>query len=84
MDDKQAIKEGFNKGYLIKKHRPTLAQALEKGMVEKDTPFGLGLLAGMKEADLEKTLSKAKGRKTRSWQITKPFKGKDKDLDKNI
>ncbi len=50
-EDKQIhqedIKKGFNKGYMLMKYGSTLAKKLEKGLAKDESPFSIGLKAGV-------------------------------------
>ncbi|MEZ4991939.1 MAG: hypothetical protein R2824_16070 [Saprospiraceae bacterium] len=80
MDADKEILEGFNAGYLIEKHRPTLSKQLVAAVDGVDIPFVEGFVAGTQEYAKERTRSKtiAKLREA-SKGIPRPTKSKDRD-----
>ncbi len=84
MEEAKKIQEGFNKGYLLKKHNPSLSLILERGLKENQDPYSKGLLAGIKEYDSEKTPSKHKNFDISRIRRPNISKSKDKDMDKDM
>jgi hypothetical protein len=93
MSENKQIQNGFNKGYMLMKYGPNLAQKLEKGLANDQSPFSIGLKAGIREASMEKTMFKSKAKaKARNYDVLKTkrnaipkdkIKAKDIDLDKD-
>ncbi len=85
MTEEKQIKKGFNKGYLLMKYGSDLAKKLEKGLAKDESPFSIGLKAGIKVAEQEKALSKIKSKK-HNYDILKTKRSvlsKDKSKDRN-
>ena len=85
MDKGKEILEGFNAGYLIEKHHPTLAKQLVKAVVGTELPFVEGFVAGSQEYAKERIQAKTIAKLREASKGSTPFPGKDKDdLDKGM
>lgn len=82
MSEKEKIQAGFNKGYLIAKYKPSLAQLLAKGILNTEAPYSIGLSAGIKEANDE--LSKLKHKNFDFSKSYKKRKRNKKDINKEF
>jgi len=84
--EQQQIKKGFNRGYLLAKYRPELTERILKGMQHKNDPYYIGLSAGVKEYQSEKSRHKTITRKP-NYKIhpksVQPSKSKPKDISKD-
>ena len=74
------IKNGFNKGYLLQKHMPILAEKFAKELIERSDAYAQGFLAGVKEQKKERLITRTKNYKMSQVQKAKN-RTKDKDKD---
>lgn len=83
MNEEKQINKGFNAGYMLAKHRPELAEQMQKGFVDKENPYALGFIAGTKEYVRE--LSKSRNKNYDVGGISRstksPEKGKSRGRD---
>ena len=49
MDEKTAIKKGFNAGYWMEKYEPELAKMLQDSFGDPDHPYAKGFVMGSRE-----------------------------------
>ncbi|MGH1384292.1 hypothetical protein [Kordia sp.] len=85
----QQFIEGFNKGYVLREHKPTLALSLSQTKFpDSEKDFQTGFLNGIeqKEAELRKVKSKNftfnKLRNKYKDELNLHDKSKDKDMDR--
>lgn len=58
MTDEQLIQKGFNHGYQLQKHQPELAEQIQSGLSDKQSPYSQGFQAGLQEHVREKAQEK--------------------------
>lgn len=58
--DEKAIQKGFNQGYYLRTNAPKLADQYTKVLADKEDGYAIGFVAGVKEKDKEKYLTKRK------------------------
>lgn len=78
MDEGKETLEGFNAGYIIEKHRPSLAKQLTKAV---DLPFVEGFIAGSEEYSKERIQVKTIAKLREASKGSIPFPTKDKARD---
>ena len=86
MDEGKELLDGFNAGYVIRKHRPELSRKLVVAVERSDIPFIEGFIAGTEEYAKERSRNKIinKLRDISQRQPKAPSKGKskgDKSMD---
>ena len=81
MTEEQYIQKGFNHGYQLQKHQPELAQQLQQGFADKNTPYAQGFTAGSQEYSKEKAQENTPYRPTISRNRSPKSKDKGKGFD---
>lgn len=83
MEENQAIKKGFNDGYLIEKHKAELSQQLVNGFKDKEHPYVAGFIAGSKQMEQERAI-RLMERFNSLKDFSKADEGKSMDKDKGM
>ena len=76
MTEEQQIQKGFNHGYEIQKANPELAQQLQKGLIDQDTPYAKSFAAGRQQLVKEQSADKAKTMSDYAKRIKQQYKQK--------
>lgn len=86
MDEQQFI-QGFNEGYLLQKHKPELVEKIQSALKDSQGERGQGLLAGIKEyqlEELERYTDRHQNYSHENLSDASKEPDKDKDIDREI